>query len=132
MQSLQAFLNANKVRFSADWADENPHLNGMPAGSSHYKCTIKSGSRQMTVFFSQGPAVCREPTAKSVLSCLAMDASGYENAGSFEDWCAEYGYDTDSRRAEKTYRAIEKQSADLLRVFGDAQYKKLLWDTEQE
>jgi hypothetical protein len=46
----------------------------------------------MTVYFSQGPAISREPTIEDVLDCLVLDASG---ADSFEDWCAEFGYDTE-------------------------------------
>lgn len=132
MASLQSFLNANRVRFNAEWTDENPHISDMVAGSSHYKCTIKSGSKQLTVYFSQSPAIYREPTAKDILGCLAMDAAGFENSRGFEEWCAEYGYNTGSRKAEKIYHAIEKQTNDLKRVFGVEQYEALLWKTDHE
>ena len=85
----------------------------------------------MTIYFSQGPAIAREPSAADVLDCLASDAAGYESAGSFEDWASEYGYDTDSRKAERTYKAVEKQAADLARILPVDAYNDLLWHTER-
>jgi hypothetical protein len=124
--TLRKFIESNRVRFAAEMTDANPHMDSMPAGSVHWRCTLKVGRRSMVVYFSQGPAVCREPTAEDVLDCLASDASGYENAGSFEEWCGEYGYDTDSRKAEKTYKAIEKQCDGLGRLFSPDQFAALL------
>ena len=69
----------------------------------------------MTVYFSQGPAISGEPTTEDVLDCLALDASG---ADSFEDWCAEYGYDTDSRKAEHIYNTVRKQTEELASFLG--------------
>jgi hypothetical protein len=43
------------------------------------------------------------PTLVDVLSCVLMDASALD--WTFEDWCSEFGYDEDSRSAEKTYNA---------------------------
>jgi len=38
-----------------------------------------------------------------------------------EDWCAEYGYDTDSRKAERTFRAVERQTKALKRMLGSTE-----------
>lgn len=35
----------------------------------------------------------------------------------FEDFCNEYGYDTDSRKAETTYQAVRKEFTDLSKIF---------------
>ncbi len=131
--TLRQFIASHNVRMTADWADSNPHMSGgMPNGSSHYKCTLRCGRRQMTVYFSQGPAICREPTVEDVLDCIASDAAGFENAGSFEDWAGDYGYDTDSRSAEKTYRVIETQARKLRQLlYTEDAYKALLFDTER-
>jgi len=43
------------------------------------------------------------PTLAEVLGSLIMDGSADFNAQSFEDWASEYGYDTDSRKAEGIY-----------------------------
>lgn len=73
--------------------------------------------RRMTVPFFTGQALTDEPSASDVLYCLASDASGADQ--SFEDWCADYGYDTDSRTAERTYRQVVDQTARLRRLLGD-------------
>lgn len=44
------------------------------------------------------------PDPIDVIWSLAQDA-GVLNAGSFEEWASDLGYDTDSRKAEATYRA---------------------------
>ena len=51
----------------------------------------------------------------SVLSCIASDYHAY--VGSFEDFCSEFGYDEDSRKAEKTYFAVQKQAFLLRKIF---------------
>jgi hypothetical protein len=60
-----------------------------------------------------------------------MDASGAENARNFEDWASEYGYDTDSRAAERTYNVVVKQAAELREFLGAADYKFLLNEVER-
>jgi hypothetical protein len=67
-----------------------------------------------------------------VLDSLASDAAGYENSPDFGDWCGEYGYDEDSRKAERIFKDVERQSAKLKKFLGDDLYETLLWDTERE
>lgn len=50
----------------------------------------------------KGPKI--EPKAVDVIYSLVMD-SDVLNYSSFEDWASNFGYDADSRSAEKTYRA---------------------------
>ena len=38
---------------------------------------------------------------------------------SFEEFCGEYGYDTDSRRAERIHRAVQEQARQMRRLLGD-------------
>lgn len=72
------------------------------------------------------------PTAAEVLSCLALDASGWENAsGDFGDWCSEYGYD-DPGEAWKTFQVVSSQRALLKRFLPSEAYERLLWETEPE
>ena len=59
------------------------------------------------------------PTAGSVLYSLLLDASGADE--NFHDWCANYGYDTDSRKALATYMACQENSDKLRKVFSPAQ-----------
>jgi hypothetical protein len=73
----------------------------------------------MRLTWRQGLAIQTPPDAATVLDCIASDAAGFVNAGTFEEWTRDYGYDSDSRRAEKIYRAVERQTTSLRRVLGD-------------
>lgn len=129
--TMRGFVAKSAIRFAAALTDSNPNMADMPAGSTHWRCMLRRGKRRITVYFSQGPAISREPTAEDVLDCLASDAAGVENARSFEDWCGEYGYDTDSRKAERIYNVVRRQADALRRLLGDDLYNTLLWDTER-
>lgn len=54
------------------------------------------------------------PTAYSVLAGLTKS-----DPGSLENFCAECGYDTDSRSAEKIYHVVKDEYANLCRLFSD-------------
>lgn len=60
------------------------------------------------------------PTAYDVLASLTK-----YDPGTFEDFCGEYGYDTDSKKAEKTYNAVKDEFLNLSRLFTDAEIEQL-------
>lgn len=63
------------------------------------------------------------PTAGSVLYSLLLDASSADE--NFHDWCANYGYDTDSRKALATYEACCIIRADVNKFFTVAERAEL-------
>jgi len=82
-----------------------------------FPVTLSKDGRRMTVQFGQSLAQGdNPPTAYDVLACLTKS-----DPGSFEDFCADYGYDTDSRKAECTYRAVKREWEKVLRVFGEGE-----------
>lgn len=86
-----------------------------------YTVTLSYQGRTMETPFKTGTAWTTVPTAADVLYSLLSDASGIDNAaGSFEDWAGEYGYDTDSRKAEAAYQATLAQTQRLRALLGDA------------
>lgn len=59
------------------------------------------------------------PALADVLYCLLSDGEATEYG--FEEWCANFGYDADSRKAEKTYYVCVDTGRALERLFtGDA------------
>jgi len=56
----------------------------------------------------------KKPTAYDILACLTK-----YDPGTFEDFCDNFGYDTDSRKAEKTYFAVQKEFSECQKMFGD-------------
>lgn len=61
-----------------------------------------------------------EPTPYCVLSCLTK-----YDPGTFEDFCGEFGYDTDSRKAEKVYKAVYKEYQNVRILYSDAEIEQL-------
>jgi phage-related protein len=131
MDTMQSFIRSAGIKMSCDWADSNPHMPDSE-NMNHWKCLLRMGRSRMTVPFSQGYAHTGEPKIDDVLDCLASDASSIENAKGFDDWCADYGYDTDSRKAERTFTVTQRQAENLRKFLGDSAYETLLWHTERD
>lgn len=56
------------------------------------------------------------PNCYDVLACLTK-----YDPGTFENFCGEFGYDTDSRKAKKTYKAVRKEYQNLRALFTDSE-----------
>lgn len=127
------FCRKHGVRMSCKATNGNPHFaeDEWARTASHFKCVLHFEKRRMTVYFSQGPAIKGEPCAADILDCCASDAAGFENARSFEEWTRDLGYDEDSRKAERIYKAVERQSRKLKALLGNDLYDDLLWKTER-
>lgn len=59
-----------------------------------------------------------EPTVVDVMSCVISDALSFDNNPTFEDFAAEFGYDSDSRRAEGIYNACREMSVQVHNFLG--------------
>jgi hypothetical protein len=138
-QTLDQFITTAGLTMTANRRDSNPNMPNWE-DARHWTCTIQKPRPsdaihyelyKFSIPFSQGSAHKDEPKLEDVLNCLASDASGYDNARSFEDWCNEYDYDTDSRESEATYNAVKEQSEELKSFLGDSDYATLLWNTER-
>ena len=64
------------------------------------------------------------PSIPDVLHSLSMDADVID-AGDFEGWAIEFGYDTDSRKAEALYRTCLGIALKLRAALGDAALTEL-------
>lgn len=62
----------------------------------------------------------KEPDSYDVLACL--EKYGVET---FEEFCSKFGYDTDSRKAEKTYKAVKDQYLNICTLYNDEEMEKL-------
>ena len=130
--SIAQFISDLGITITSIRTKSNPNMEG--GQMDHWKCTMacKSHRTRMTTTYSQGYGWNgAEPKIEDVLDCLASDAASFQNSQSFEDWAADLGYDTDSRKAEKTYKAIEHSSDRLQRFLGQENYETLLWKVER-
>lgn len=137
--TIQEFIEENNLHMYRSTAYDNPDMvdGKWKKTASHYSIKIERrngygvAEGTMALFYSQGSAIKRLPTLSDVLDCLASDSSGFDNAHSFEEWAGDYGYDTDSRTAEKTYKQIEKQAGQLRSLLGDEAYEQLINDIDR-
>lgn len=135
--TLAELIASEGLTMTVTPTDHNPNMDGSSDRMDHWRCVLRTAQyprRRMTVVFSMGSGHNgQEPELAAVLDCLASDASTLES--SFEDWCADFGYDPDSRKHERTYRTIEKQAAKLRRFLNgpmdDDVYDTLLYHTER-
>lgn len=61
-----------------------------------------------------------EPTLYDVLACLQK-----YDVGTFDDFCSEFGYDTDGRSARKTYKAVCKEFDKVCSLFNNDEIEVL-------
>lgn len=133
--TMAQFVERLGIAIAAQSVTDNPHMDGSKT-MDNWRCVLAKrdgdARRTMTVYFSKGVGHHgAAPAAAEVLDCLASDVAGVENARSFEDWCADYGYSADSRKAEKIFRQCERQAQKLKRFLSTAAYETLLWKTER-
>lgn len=102
--------------------DHNPHMDDSQR-MDHWRCNLRNADtgRRMALTFSKGMGHnSAEPTVSEVMECLCSDAHIADNSPTCEDFCRELGYDTDSRKAEKSYRQLVRQNASFRRFLGGA------------
>ena len=109
------WTSTNEGRIQSPWDDK-------PREVDHYKFFFKRGVKKMSVNYYCGTA-CARPQADDVMDTLRSDFetvidSNWETV-KFEDWAPELGYDVDSRKAEKTYKAGLHQSNRLFRFLAN-------------
>ncbi len=85
-----------------------------------YKIKIKRGRRSFTIELGQSLNNSMGTTYYDVISCVQK-----YDVGSFQDFCSKFGYDTDSRRAKKIYKAVCKEYDNMERLFNDEELEIL-------
>lgn len=94
-----------------------------------WKVTLTMGYRTLTTPYKMGTGHGGDaPDRETVLDSLCSDAAGADQT--FEDWASDYGYDTDSRKAEAVYRAVVAQTKKLRAFLGD-KFDAYVYETER-
>lgn len=93
-----------------------------------YRVSFQYDRRRVSFDFWQGSGISHDPECSGVMECLISDAR--MGAETFHDFCADLGYDEDSRNAERTWKACQQIGNQLVRLFG-ADYAEAL-DTDWE
>lgn len=125
-QQAETFLTIHGLQFRATlkntkpapWADDTRYR-------PHYRVTISRPGKRLSFDFWNSVDAGRtgKPlTAYDVLACISSDAY---TPDTFEEFCADYGYDTDSRKAHATFRRASA-FAKRIRAFFTAEELKAL------
>ena len=118
--NAEQFLERYGIRFAVAFVDtscppfcnDSKHIHGQK-----YRVTlIRKGLHIQFHFWNSwnDAQSNRPPSEYDVLACASSDI---HCPSDFGDFCAEYGYDTDSRRAEQTFKRCRAQSERLQRIF---------------
>ena len=128
MQTLKRFIRKHAIKFAYKRVDANPSMEGS-ANMDNWRCRLRVGERKIAVNFSKGFGHNgRPPSLREVLACLASDSHNVN--GSFDNWCDEYGYEPDSRKAARTYRACRKIADKLTFLIGADGLETLLYNVD--
>lgn len=134
-RAIEFLLNTNTV-LDIDYIGHGHHFDEDKETRDIYRFTLKREGRKYTAKFGQSIAHSgtptesykvtakfnrtnpgsfptkpehferkrQKPTAYDILACMTK-----HDIGSFEYFCGEFGYDVDSRKAEQTYFAVQRE-----------------------
>lgn len=108
------------MKITAKMVDKNPN---MPEwrDADHWRCLLTHEGRRMTVYYSKGFGHHgKAPELDEVLETLLTDDP---QGMSFDEWCSELGYDTDSRKALATYNKLGEHAEKLRNLMGFDAYE---------
>lgn len=101
--------------------------------NNHRITVSKDGKRCSFEYWGSiaNPEITNEIDAFYAVCCLASDAVA--GLMDFEEFCNEFGYDTDSRKAKKSWKACKRAAAKVQRCFGDVyEFAELFNDSQTD
>lgn len=102
----------------------NPKIHGVKYSIVHADCmAFEAEKGKLATPARWGSKPIPTPEAVDVLYCLVLDSDALEY--DFEEWAANFGYDTDSRKAEEIYRACLDIGLKLIRAIGSERLREL-------
>jgi hypothetical protein len=120
-QQATDFLSSNGITFSAKFVKHGLHFQDDKQTRDIYLLTLRRGKRSISFRFGQSIASQgKTPTAYDLLSCITKN-----DPGSFENFCGDFGYDRDSRKAEKVYRDVVAEWQKVEGFFTSSEFEEL-------
>ena len=129
IEQAEQFLTRNGLKFRVVYKDASCPLfcNGKHIHGDRHVCTIwgnhpaavlgmkRTPKRRVSFQFWNSYNDAQngnEPNAYDLLVCIIKS-----DPGTFADFCGEYGYDEDSRKAESVYRAVCREWRKVAKFF---------------
>lgn len=124
-QQANDFLQATGTTFKARFAAFKKHFAEDTQYRDVFRCTLKNDKHTFRFNFGQSTNDSTSdggnpPTAYDALACLTK-----YDPGTFENFCGDFGYDEDSRKAFKTYKAVKREWENVAKLFSTEQIELL-------
>ncbi len=122
-KQAEKFLKETGTEFKVKFVKNGLYFDDDTEPRDIYLITLNRGYREFSFKFGQSINNNEKqikPTAYDFLSCV--EKYGYIN---FEDFCNEFVYDKDSRKAEKTFKAVQEEFNKIRMLFNDLEIEKL-------
>jgi hypothetical protein len=114
-QQANDFATATGTKLKINRSDYGYHFTNDKENRYIFNCTLTRKGKRYTFNFGQSIAAGNiPPTMYDVLTCLTK-----YDPETFEYFCREYGYDTDSIKALETYKAVQREFNGVNRLFAD-------------
>lgn len=128
--TVNQFIEKYKIESSSVRVNSRPdELSDWGKDSRHWEVTLtyldEYTRKNLSIYFTQGSAHTKRPTAEDVLVSVLMDVQGIEDQN-FLDWAGNMGYSDDSIKALKIYEACMKEQKDIKEWLGQEKYNEFL------
>lgn len=97
-----------------------------PENWNNHRVTVSKAGRRATFTYwgsIMHPEVRSDSDLRQAFACLLSDAAAGEQ--DFEEFCADFGCDADSRTAERTWKACQRAAAKVRRLLAGADLYEL-------
>jgi len=136
MKTISEFIEENELSMEFLPVKERPDQFVWSPDAHHYFIVIRNkAGKELHTYYSTGSAVPVFSSYKSrrkfedIMDSLSLDCSSASDT--FEDFCNEFGYETDSRKAYETWQACVKIKKDMERLVGPEALEELINDVER-
>lgn len=136
-EQAENFLKKTQTAFKAEFLENRKYFEDDQAARDVYIITLTRGSRIFKFTFGQSLEKSKyflleknknnknllkeiTPTAYDVLAGLQK-----YDVGSFDNFCIEFGYNSDSIKAKKIYHAVVKEFNEVQKLWSDQEINEL-------
>ena len=122
-KQAEKFLNETNTEFKAEFLKNGKHFEDDTESRDIYKITLTRGERVYKFNFGQSINDSNgktKPSTYDVLTCLTKN-----DPEDFKEFCLDFGYDEDSRKAERTYKAVVEEYKQVKMLWSDEEIEKL-------
>jgi hypothetical protein len=117
------------------WYPESKNIPDWANNMNQYTVRFYRGSDTANACdfdYFKGVSLTEPPTQWEVLESLISDYYTVRDGVTFEDWADDMGYNSDSRKAEKTYNEVIENSRKLLSLLTLREIEQLHYDFQNQ